>query len=195
VRRVFKGVVKNGVIVLEGDGQLPDGTKVTVIVEEATQPTQTVWEVLKSLVGISRSGLGNVSERKDEYVAEAIEHHWRQSTGGEKHAGTRKELGRRGSCRAKLVLNRGEREMRQVFKGVVKNGVIVLEGNGHLPDGTKVTVIVEETTIRPTNWEQLEKIVGLFDSGLSDVSERKHEYLAEAFYRCGETEPREGETS
>jgi len=76
--------------------------------------------------------------------------------------------------------------MKRVFKGVVKNGVIVLEGDGQLPDGTKVTVIVEETTIRPTNWEQLEKIVGLFDSGLSDVSERKHEYLAEAFYRCGE---------
>jgi hypothetical protein len=76
--------------------------------------------------------------------------------------------------------------MRRVFKGVVKNGVIVLEGDGQLPDGTKVTVIVEEVKVRPTNWEQLEKIVGLFDSGLSDVSERKHEYLADAFYQCGE---------
>jgi len=84
MKRVFKGVVKNGVIVLEGDGQLPDGTKVTVVVEEATQPVETVWEVLKSLAGISRSGLGDVSERKDEYVAEAIEQHWRQGTGGEK---------------------------------------------------------------------------------------------------------------
>ncbi|MFA0736348.1 MAG: hypothetical protein OGMRLDGQ_002848, partial [Candidatus Fervidibacter sp.] len=26
--------------------------------------------------------------------------------------------------------------MKRVFKGVVKNGVIVLEGDGHLPDGT-----------------------------------------------------------
>jgi hypothetical protein len=84
MKRVFKGVVKNGVIVLEGDGHLPDGTKVTVIVEETTQPAKTVWEVLRSIAGISRSGLGDVSERKDEYVAEAVEWHWRQSTGGEK---------------------------------------------------------------------------------------------------------------
>jgi hypothetical protein len=34
--------------------------------------------------------------------------------------------------------------MRRTYKGVVKNGVIVLEGDGHLPDGTEVTVIVEE---------------------------------------------------
>jgi len=85
--------------------------------------------------------------------------------------------------------------MKRVFKGVVKNGVIVLEGDGQLPDGTKVTVVVEETTVRPTDWRQLERIIGLFDSGLSDVSERKHEYLADAFYRCNKDEPRGEETA
>jgi hypothetical protein len=79
--------------------------------------------------------------------------------------------------------------MKRVFKGVVKNGVIVLEDDGHLPDGTKVTVIVEEPPVRQTDWAQLRKIVGLFHSGLTDVSERKEEYLAEAYYRCGRSEP------
>lgn len=82
--RIYKGVVRNGVIVLEGNGQLPDGTKVTVVVEESaeleTKP-QTVWDALEGVVGIARSGLSDISERKDEYVAEAIEWHWKRSRG------------------------------------------------------------------------------------------------------------------
>jgi hypothetical protein len=48
---------------------------------------------------------------------------------------------------------------------------------------------VEEPPVRQTDWAQLRKIVGLFHSGLTDVSERKEEYLAEAYYRCGRSEP------
>jgi len=47
--------------------------------------------------------------------------------------------------------------MKRVFKGIVKNGVIVLEGDGQLPDGTKVTVIVEEVKVHPTNWSNWRK--------------------------------------
>jgi hypothetical protein len=80
--------------------------------------------------------------------------------------------------------------MRRTYKGVVKNGVIVLEGDGHLPDGTKVTVIVEEkSAATKTVWDALAEIAGIFSSGLTDVSERKDEYVAEAYYRCGRSEP------
>ncbi|MCS7187884.1 MAG: hypothetical protein N3B10_06330 [Armatimonadetes bacterium] len=80
--------------------------------------------------------------------------------------------------------------MFRIYKGVVRNGVIVLEGDGQLPEGTKVTVLVEEVeeTAFETNWKRLSEIVGAFDSGVSDVSERKHEYLAEAYERCGRTD-------
>lgn len=78
--RIYKGVVRNGVIVLEGDGQLPDGTKVTVLVEEEAKPEQQrVWQALREIAGKFQSGLSDVSENKDKYVAEAIEWHWQQS--------------------------------------------------------------------------------------------------------------------
>ncbi len=77
--RIYKGVVRNGVIVLEDDGQLPEGTKVTVLVEEETRAEpQKVWQALREIAGKFQSGLGDVSENKDEYVAEAVEWHWRQ---------------------------------------------------------------------------------------------------------------------
>jgi hypothetical protein len=80
--------------------------------------------------------------------------------------------------------------MRGTYKGVVKNGVIVLEGDGHLPDGTEVTVIVEEkSAATKTVWDALAEIAGIFSSGLTDVGERKDEYVAEAYYRCGRSEP------
>ena len=80
--RIFRGVVKNGVIVLEGDGQLPEGTKVTVVVEEQEEiehKPQTVWDALGMMAGAARSGSSDTSERKDECVAEAIEWHWKKS--------------------------------------------------------------------------------------------------------------------
>lgn len=79
----------------------------------------------------------------------------------------------------------------QSIKGVVKNGVIVLPDEARLPDGTEVTVLAEvqtEESICPTDWAQLQEIIGTFNSGVSDVSERKNEYLAEAYYRCGREE-------
>ncbi len=78
--------------------------------------------------------------------------------------------------------------MFRIYKGVVRNGVIVLEDDGQLPEGTKVMVLVEEEFEPETNWQRLSEIVGAFDSGVSDVSERKHEYLAQAYEQCGRTD-------
>ncbi|MFA0749710.1 MAG: hypothetical protein SLRJCFUN_000113 [Candidatus Fervidibacter sp.] len=77
MHRIYKGIVKGGVIVLEGNGHLPDGTEVTVIVEEKSAATKTVWDALAEIAGMFSSGLTDVSERKDEHVAEAIERHHR----------------------------------------------------------------------------------------------------------------------
>jgi len=72
-----KASSKTASFVLEGDGHLPDGTEVTVIVEEKSAATKTVWDALAEIAGIFSSGLTDVSERKDECVAEAIERHHR----------------------------------------------------------------------------------------------------------------------
>ena len=96
--------------------------------------------------------------------------------------------------------------MARTFRGVVKNGVIVLEDQGHLPEGAEVTVIVGEregvtsltASASETAWEEpfeeswplLDLLVGSKGSGFSDVSERVDEYLVE-FYRRerGDEEP------
>jgi hypothetical protein len=70
------------------------------------------------------------------------------------------------------------------FRGVVKNGVIVLEDGGELPEGAKVRVIVEETAEWQPDWEVARQFVGgLRDrEGKTDVSERVDEYLVEGFF-------------
>lgn len=72
------------------------------------------------------------------------------------------------------------------YRGVVRNGVIVLEDGSDLPDGTKVRVIVEEVVEWQPDWEVARQFVGgLRDrEGKTDVSEKVDEYLAEAFVRC-----------
>jgi hypothetical protein len=69
-------------------------------------------------------------------------------------------------------------------RGIVKNGVIVLEDGSDLPEGTKVRVIVEEATEWRPNWEVARQFVGgLRDrEGKTDVSERVDEYLVEGFF-------------
>jgi hypothetical protein len=70
------------------------------------------------------------------------------------------------------------------FRGIVKNGVIVLEDGSDLPEGTKVRVIVEETAEWQPDWEVARQFVGgLRDrEGKTDVSERVDEYLVEGFF-------------
>jgi hypothetical protein len=77
--REFWGVVKNGVIVLEDGSDLPEGTKVRVIVEETAewQPDwDGFWQFLREAWSVGlREGeqpAPDVSEKVDEYLAEAF---------------------------------------------------------------------------------------------------------------------------
>ncbi|MFA0731827.1 MAG: hypothetical protein LKKZDAJK_001947 [Candidatus Fervidibacter sp.] len=71
--REFRGVVKNSVVVLEDGNELPEGTKVRVIVEE-TAEWQPDWEVARQFIGglRDRGGKTDVSERVDEYLVEGF---------------------------------------------------------------------------------------------------------------------------
>jgi hypothetical protein len=82
--REYRGAVKNGVIVLEDGGELPEGAKVRVIVEEATE-WQPDWEVARQFVGglRDREGKTDVSERVDEYLVERF-FAQKQRNGGER---------------------------------------------------------------------------------------------------------------
>ncbi len=83
--REYRGVVKNGVVILEDGSDLPDGTKVRVIVEEAQmwQPSEEKWEHFWQFLQTAwkvelREGEqvhDDVSERIDEYLAEALLKH------------------------------------------------------------------------------------------------------------------------
>jgi len=67
----YRGVVRGGVVVLEPDAQLREGAEVEVI-ERATA-FQPDWDAAWRTVGIARDreGRTDVSERVDEYLAEA----------------------------------------------------------------------------------------------------------------------------
>lgn len=83
------------------------------------------------------------------------------------------------------------------FRGIVKNGVIVLEDGSDLPEGTKVRVIVEETAEWQPDWDGFWQFlreawsVGLREGEqpAPDVSEKVDEYLAEAFLRREHSPP------
>ncbi|MFA0765390.1 MAG: hypothetical protein BDTLLHRC_000343 [Candidatus Fervidibacter sp.] len=87
--------------------------------------------------------------------------------------------------------------MMQEYRGVVRNGVIVLEDGGELPEGTKVRVIVEEAMEWRPDWDGFWQFlreawsVGLREGEqpASDVSEKVDEYLAEAFLRREHSPP------
>jgi hypothetical protein len=83
------------------------------------------------------------------------------------------------------------------FRGIVKNGVIVLEDGNELPEGTKVRVIVEEAMEWRPDWDRFWQFlreawsVGLREGEqpAPDVSEKVDEYLAEAFLRREHSPP------
>lgn len=71
VKRTYRGVVRNGAIVLEPPVALPEGTEVEV--SELSPPLQPDWEVAQRYVGAVRSAPDtvNVSEQVDEILVEA----------------------------------------------------------------------------------------------------------------------------
>ncbi|MFA0750357.1 MAG: hypothetical protein SLRJCFUN_000760 [Candidatus Fervidibacter sp.] len=77
------------------------------------------------------------------------------------------------------------------YRGVVRNGVIVLEDGGDLPEGVKVRVIVEEVVEWQLDWDGFWQFLREAWSAelregeqpASEVSEKVDEYLVEAFVR------------
>ena len=64
------------------------------------------------------------------------------------------------------------------FKGIVKNGVIVLPEKVKLPDGLEVEVRVKRPSKK--DWEKfMTNCVGIADD-IPDVSRHHHRYFAEA---------------
>lgn len=71
VKRTYRGVVRNGAIVLEPPVDLPEGAEVEVV--ELLPPNAPDWNVAMRYVGMVRSSNQetDISERVDELLAEA----------------------------------------------------------------------------------------------------------------------------
>lgn len=69
-KRTYRGVVRNGAIVLEPPAVLPEGAEVEII--ELNPPPVPDWEVAQRYIGAVRSADEpvDVSERVDEHLAE-----------------------------------------------------------------------------------------------------------------------------
>ena len=64
------------------------------------------------------------------------------------------------------------------FPGTVQNGVIVLDNLQHLPDGTRVEVVLhEESAKKPTLRERLIKLAGTVDDLPSDMARNHDHYI------------------
>jgi hypothetical protein len=66
------------------------------------------------------------------------------------------------------------------FVGIVRNGVVVLENNGTLPDGTRVQVIVTEPPVSPaqeTTLTGLLELAGSVDDLPADMARNHDHYI------------------
>ncbi len=65
---VYKGKVKNGVIVLEKTGELPEGIEVEVVVSETGNDGPTVLDRLGGVVGIAEGLPSDLARNHDHYI-------------------------------------------------------------------------------------------------------------------------------
>ncbi|MCX7926389.1 MAG: hypothetical protein N2554_11365 [Fimbriimonadales bacterium] len=67
----YRGTVRNGVVVLEPEARLPEGTEVEVV--ERVSEFQPDWQVAWQSVGIGRDREGHtdVSEQVDKFLIQA----------------------------------------------------------------------------------------------------------------------------
>lgn len=66
------------------------------------------------------------------------------------------------------------------YRGKVKNGVVVLEGDAKIPDGTEVRVESVESpaqNARPVVYERLAQIAGKAEGLPADLAEQHDHYL------------------
>jgi hypothetical protein len=62
------------------------------------------------------------------------------------------------------------------FEGIVQNGVVVLEGDQKLPEGTRVEVIVRDGR-KPSLSDRLLKLAGTIDDLPSDMARNHDHYI------------------
>ncbi|GIW79053.1 MAG: hypothetical protein KatS3mg105_0860 [Gemmatales bacterium] len=63
------------------------------------------------------------------------------------------------------------------LQGTVRNGVIVLDPPGQLPEGTRVKVLVTEEAASPTLRERLRKLAGTVDDLPADMARNHDHYI------------------
>jgi hypothetical protein len=70
-----------------------------------------------------------------------------------------------------------EKERIMIYRGRVQNGVVVLEDNVNLPDGTEVRVEPIRQRPRKTLAERYHSIIGIVDDLPEDMAENHDQYL------------------
>ncbi len=70
------------------------------------------------------------------------------------------------------------------YKGRVRNGRVVLEGDIMLPEGIAVNVSVEEETLAPTLYERHQAFIGLIDDLPADFAAEHDHYIHGTPKRC-----------
>lgn len=66
--QIITGVVKNGVVVLENGSQIPEGTRVEVIVPEAAEKKRTLRDRLLNLAGTVDDLPSDMARNHDHYI-------------------------------------------------------------------------------------------------------------------------------
>lgn len=64
----LEGTVKNGVVVLDQTAQLPDGTRVELVVKEKEEAPTTLGQRLLKLAGIAKGLPSDMAEQHDHYI-------------------------------------------------------------------------------------------------------------------------------
>jgi len=64
-----------------------------------------------------------------------------------------------------------------IYRGHVKNGVVVFDDDARLPDGTAVQVQPVEATERKTLAERLQNVIGIVDDLPADMAQNHDHYL------------------
>lgn len=64
----YKGVVKNGVVVLEGGGHLAEGQSVEICPVEAGEQPPSLYDRLKSVIGSAKGLPPDASKNVDHYL-------------------------------------------------------------------------------------------------------------------------------
>jgi len=64
-----------------------------------------------------------------------------------------------------------------IYRGQVKNGVVVLEDEVSLPDGTEVCVEPVEQEPRKTLAERFENVIGVVDDLPADMAQNHDHYI------------------